>query len=269
MYAAVGLEPLDPQVAAVADPDRPVRGDRHGMRRVELAGRGARDAPRPAVGAVGVEDDDPAVAVAVGDVDRAVGRDRDVGRLVERALVRAGDIGRAELHEDLAVERGLEHAMPAGVGQPQRAIGHQAHAVRQVEAQVPRAAGRCPSRSRKTIGSMAGPRWKTTTEPSGASSAAETRPNQAPGGRPSAPNARVGPVAQRPARMGGPGGRRAVDGHSVASPLGVRPRPRTSRWRPIAPRRRAWRSSAGPPRRTPAGRGPRRSPSTRSSSWRA
>ena len=53
--AAVGLEPLDPQVAAVADPDRPVRGDRHGMRRVELAGRGARDAPRPAVGAVGVE----------------------------------------------------------------------------------------------------------------------------------------------------------------------------------------------------------------------
>src|SRR5215216_4950712 len=75
---AVGLEALDAQVAPVADPDRAIGGDRDRVTRVELAGRGAGLPPLAAVAAVGIEHDDSTVAVAIGDVDRAVGPDRDV-----------------------------------------------------------------------------------------------------------------------------------------------------------------------------------------------
>ena len=226
--AAVRLEPLDAQVAAIADPDRAVRGDRDRVRRVELAGRGAGHAPRPAVGAVRIEHDHPAIAVAIGHVDGAVGRDRDIGRPVERPLVRARDAGRPELEQDLAIERRLEHAMAAGVGQPQVAVGHQAHAVWQVEAQVPRpqVAPVAIEEDDRRDGRAA---VEDDDRPVGRLEGGRHAPE--PGARRQAirPETGVRPVAQRSAWMGGPGGRRAVDGHADRSPLTVRRPPRTSR----------------------------------------
>src|SRR3984957_5352963 len=122
--AAVLPENLDAIIDAVADIDEPVIGDLHAMhgiaelrrhRRLRIirrlpvvVWRVAIGAPRRLVGARrGVEHDDAAIAIAVGDIDFVrIPVDGSLGRLAElRGVVAAlarGDL--ADLHHEFAVE---------------------------------------------------------------------------------------------------------------------------------------------------------------------
>ena len=111
------------------------------MRRVELARRLAVLAPGLDELAVLGELHDAVVgvaAVAVGDIDVAVGRDRDVARPIERVLAVAGHAGLAERHQDLAVRAELDDdsalaVLAALVGHPDVALAVDAEAMREVE----------------------------------------------------------------------------------------------------------------------------------------
>ena len=125
---AVFLEDLDAVARAIADVDRAVLRDRHAGHRAELLGRRRRRivggrvrvfrrravrAPVPFVRARGgIEHDDAAIAVAIGDVQLVGGRvELDVGGTVERRLAGAavGRAGLADLLQELAVARELQN----------------------------------------------------------------------------------------------------------------------------------------------------------------
>ena len=99
----------------------------------ELARSGAGGTPLAQELALGVEDDDAVVAVAVGDVDIAVERiDRDVGGLVQHrgAAVQAGGLAArpvarraaADLQQERPVPRPLLDHAAAAAGDPQVAL---------------------------------------------------------------------------------------------------------------------------------------------------
>ena len=189
-------------------------------------------APRPAIGAVGVEDDDPAVAVAVGDVDRAVGRDRDVGRLVER---------RSSVPATSAVPSSMRISpssvvlstrwRPASVSH-RRAVGHQAHAVRQAEAQVPRAQVACRrDRGRRSARSPGRAGRRRPSRP-----APRSRPRRARTRRPAA--ARRRRTASWPGSAGRPPGWgvQAVAARSMVIPVPLRSASRHAGGRPAGGR---------------------------------
>src|SRR5262249_29652357 len=129
------LEHLDAIVGAVADIDKAVAadlgavhgiaellGDRRGgivLARLGVVGLAAVGPPVALVGErVGVEHDDAAIAVAVGDVD-LVGRlvDLDIGGLAEqgRVVAAAGRRDLADLAHELAGARELQHRA-VGIG---------------------------------------------------------------------------------------------------------------------------------------------------------
>ena len=102
--------------------------------------------------------------VAVSDVDIAVGRGDDIGRLVEMCRAAAGNAGRAKPHQHLAVRRQLDDLLPfrpvlarLRVGHPDVAVAIDVQSVRKDE----QARRRCsssaaPSRD-PSGGSAAGP----------------------------------------------------------------------------------------------------------------
>ena len=75
---------------------------------------------------------DLGVAVAVGDVDLALRRQRGMGAAAERTAAheRRRLAGYAEGHQHLAVERAFAHAMRAVIGAEDRVVGRHVHAVR-------------------------------------------------------------------------------------------------------------------------------------------
>ena len=96
------IEDLDAVVFAVAHVDRALRIDRDRVRRVELARLGPLLAPVEQVLAVLRELHHARVPVAVGNVEIAVLRERDVGRAVEGLAVGRGFALDAERHQQLA-----------------------------------------------------------------------------------------------------------------------------------------------------------------------
>ena len=98
--------------------------------------------------------------VAVGDEDVAVGRGHHVGRLVEMRRAAAGDAGRAEPHQHLAVGRQLDDLMPfravlarLRVGHPDVAVAIDVQAVRKHE----QALRRCSSSAGRSRDPSGGP----------------------------------------------------------------------------------------------------------------
>src|SRR4029079_13782401 len=92
---AVRAEDLDPGDFPVAHEHAPVGGDGDAMRQPELAGAVAGLAPRALQLPAGREHVHARIAIAVRDVDLALGADGDVGWTVERgagALDRAGGL---------------------------------------------------------------------------------------------------------------------------------------------------------------------------------
>src|SRR5207237_10677957 len=83
---SVRVEDLDPAVRAIADIHVVVAVDGDRMRQPELAGPGARSAPRLHPVAVAVVLRDARVDVAVADVDVALRIPRDVGGLAEQSV---------------------------------------------------------------------------------------------------------------------------------------------------------------------------------------
>src|SRR5262245_14315300 len=88
----VAVEDLNPIVASVADVDEALRIDRHRVRDIELAWRGAARSPGLDVLAVLVELGDARVAIAVGDVDVAGRIPGDIGRPIEVVAGHAGPL---------------------------------------------------------------------------------------------------------------------------------------------------------------------------------
>ena len=78
---------------------------------------------------------DARVAVPIGDIQRSVGRDRDVGRAVERpaAVLRCRLVRDAEGEQDRAVQRALADRMVAVVREVNRIVGPHRHRVRPAE----------------------------------------------------------------------------------------------------------------------------------------
>src|SRR5712692_11541359 len=132
---ALGAEDLDAIVLAVADEDPAVGGHGDAVGEIELAGPGSRDAPGALALARRREAVDAAIAIAVADVEIALGPDGQVGRAIERirrlrdrhvvlaviARVRGG-VRRAERHEQLAFRREATHRVVSVVGAPHRAV---------------------------------------------------------------------------------------------------------------------------------------------------
>src|SRR6185503_14127475 len=117
----VQREPLDPAVAAVRHRHQRIlaaRVEAHPVRRAEFAALALRAVPRPDVVALRAPLVNPALAVA--DVDVAVGADRDAGGLVfALRLVDARLLGERNRHQHLAVERELDHLAAAQAAEPE------------------------------------------------------------------------------------------------------------------------------------------------------
>src|SRR2546428_2529434 len=140
---AVGAEHLDAVVLAVADEHAAVRVHGDAVREHELARAGPGLAPGREELAARREAVDPRIPVAVGDVQVAVRRDREVRRPVEGrtaprdradALAVVARVGwaaaRPEREQELAVRRELSHGVVAVVGAPDRPVGRDGDAVR-------------------------------------------------------------------------------------------------------------------------------------------
>src|SRR5439155_23663455 len=144
---AVLIEDLNAVVLAIADEQPPARVHRDRVRLADLSRARALRAPLLQIlsGAIELHDTVvPAVAVAVGDEDGAVGRNENVGGLIEKIRAAAGYTGFAERHEHYAVGTELGDgvslaAAAARVGDPEIAVAIDAGAVREVE--HPRAPG--------------------------------------------------------------------------------------------------------------------------------
>ena len=139
----VAGEDLEAIVFAVGDVEAFAAVDEHAVRQVELAGAGAGLAPGLDELASGGEAVDAAVAIAVTDVDFAVGCNGDVGGVVERAggllegaVVGVGHAGvgglvtGAEGHQQFTLEAELLHGVADIVGEEHVVVGVDVDAVR-------------------------------------------------------------------------------------------------------------------------------------------
>ena len=139
---AVAVEHLHAVVLAIGDIDPAVGIAVDVVRQIELALADAAAAPGHQVFSVRRVLVHLGVAVAVGHVDLALGRQRGVGAAAERlpAHERRRLAGHAEGHQHAAVERAFPHAMRAVVGAEDRVVRRHVHAVRAREhAFAPRA----------------------------------------------------------------------------------------------------------------------------------
>ena len=129
---AVAVEHLDAVVFAVGDVDPAVGVAADVVGDVELAGIGAGLAPGHHQLAVRRVFVDARVAVAVGDVEVALRRQRGVGAAVERLAAHIGRrlAGDADRQQHLAVEGALADRVVAVVGQPDRLVRRHVDAVR-------------------------------------------------------------------------------------------------------------------------------------------
>src|ERR1051325_298581 len=130
---AVTVEDLHPVVLAVRDIDPAVRIAADVVRNIELPRIGAGLAPRGEQLAVQRKFVDAGVAIAVRDVEAvAVWRQGGMGAAVERlASQEWGRLARnAECHQHAAIERAVAHGMVAVIGQPDRVVRRDMHAVR-------------------------------------------------------------------------------------------------------------------------------------------
>src|SRR5215510_9636874 len=118
LVPAVAVEYLHAVVLAVGDVDPAVVVGGDVVGDVELAGIGAGGAPAHQVFAVGRVLVDAGIAVAVGNVDLALGRKCRVGTAVERltAQERRRLVGHADGHQHLAVAGDLADGVVAVVG---------------------------------------------------------------------------------------------------------------------------------------------------------
>src|SRR3954469_9241770 len=108
---AIRVVGLHAVVAAVADVDRAVPGDARAAHGLWLGLARSRPVPLVSAGR-GIEHDDAVVDEAVGDEDLGGGRiEIDGGRAIEpgRAVVVAGCAGLADLQQEVAARRELEH----------------------------------------------------------------------------------------------------------------------------------------------------------------
>src|SRR6185436_4595124 len=116
-------EPLEAAVAAVRHDHQRILAaqvEAHAVRRAELSALALAAVPRADVLALRVPLVDPALAVAVADVDVAVRRDRHAGGLVlALGLVDARLLGERNRQEHFAVERELDHLAPAEAAEPE------------------------------------------------------------------------------------------------------------------------------------------------------
>src|SRR5262249_36451584 len=137
----VGVENLDTAVNTVSDIEASGRIKRDAMRCVELALCRPVSSPRLDEFAVLGELHNPVVggtAVAVRDVDVAIGRDHDVGGTIEHILAVAGHAGFADGHQNLSLgtefdQYGALAVLGAPVCRVDVAFVVHAQAVREVE----------------------------------------------------------------------------------------------------------------------------------------
>ncbi len=142
LVLAVAVEHLHAVVLAVGDVDPAVVVGGDVVGDVELAGLAAGLAPRHDQLAVGRELVHARVAVAVGDVDLALGRERGVGAAVERLAAHEGRglAGDADGELDLALGGAATHGVVAVVGAVEGVVGIDGKAVGALEhALAPRA----------------------------------------------------------------------------------------------------------------------------------
>ena len=132
---ALPVEHLHAVVLAVGHIDPAVLVAADVVHDVECAGIGARLAPGELQLAVWRILVHARVAVAVGDVDVALGRQRGVGAAVERiaAVHRRGLAGHADLQQELPFQRQPAHRVVAVVGAVDRVVRRDVHAVRPTE----------------------------------------------------------------------------------------------------------------------------------------
>jgi len=98
------------------DPTCTVQGD--AMRQIELAGLASLASPLSHESTIRRKLNDPAVFVAVRHIDRAIGCNRHVGRLVKVRRVIAGDPACSEGEEKLSVVSELIDLVQSDVGEP-------------------------------------------------------------------------------------------------------------------------------------------------------
>src|SRR6185437_3671922 len=132
LVAALAVEHLDAVVLAVGDIDPAIGVGDDVVHDVELAGPGAGLAPGEEQLAVVRVFVHARIAIAVGDIDLLLRRERGVGAAVEGS---AADIGRglarhAELQEQRALEGELAHGVVAVIGAVDRVVGPDMDAMR-------------------------------------------------------------------------------------------------------------------------------------------
>ena len=129
---AIAVEHLHAVVLAVGDIDPTIGIGADVVDDVEFALAGARSAPRMQQFAVRRIFVHARVAVAVRDVDLALGRQRGMSAAMKRlaAHIGGGLAGDAELEQHLPVECDLAHKMAAVIGQEHRVVGGHMHAMR-------------------------------------------------------------------------------------------------------------------------------------------
>ena len=115
-----GREALHAAVLAIRDDHAPVAEDADAMRRQEGAGRRSDRAPACDQAAAGVEAVDAAIAVAVRDVEAAIGREGDIAGVVEGM---AGPVALADLPLHPAFGTAEEDAVGVAVDDGKAAIG--------------------------------------------------------------------------------------------------------------------------------------------------
>src|SRR5262245_18227343 len=126
----VCVEDLDALVVAVRHVDAALRVDHQIVRQAELAGSRAPPAPLRQILSVARVLHDACASVPVGHVQVAIGRERDVGRQVERVRTRTRSAFRAEPHDFLHLRVHLVDDVPGRVDEPDVALRIDAHRMR-------------------------------------------------------------------------------------------------------------------------------------------
>jgi hypothetical protein len=106
-----GIEGLDPGVASIGHVHSASRVHGNPMRQVELAAGTPRLPPLPDELAIGVELDNPGVAVAIADIHRAINALRHVGGSIEMRPIGAWDPPLPKRKEWVAFGIELEYLM--------------------------------------------------------------------------------------------------------------------------------------------------------------
>src|SRR5262249_26956883 len=110
------------RVVTVADVDPPVRTDRDGVRKMELARRRTRLPPRREEFSITVELHHPAIPVAIGDVDLSRPPEGHIRRSIELILARAGTPFRTQGQQQLTCLVELTDQVPVTIRDPDKIL---------------------------------------------------------------------------------------------------------------------------------------------------